>query len=145
MQCIAHIFVSDMRCKCYMWWSRKYVHTCRPILFFIYWNLTVISLSLFIIFLVCTLHSLSILLIDVFKILSIFVIICHLLWRLFELFFHSGNLTFFFSFLVMEGAQDCNQDPFGNAYVDSCGVCSGGKTLKVPSTLCNPTTGKMRG
>ena len=37
----------------------------------------------------------------------------------------------------MEGAQDCNQDPFGNAYVDSCGVCSGGKTLKVPSMTRN--------
>ena len=39
---------------------------------------------------------------------------------------------------------DCNRDPFGNAYVDSCGTCSGGKTRKVPSILCNPTTGEMR-
>lgn len=34
------------------------------------------------------------------------------------------------------GTVDCFGVPFGNAYIDSCKVCSGGKTGVIPSTSC---------
>ena len=41
--------------------------------------------------------------------------------------------------------QDCNSDPFGNAYVDSCGICAGGGTQRIPTTSCNPEAGQIMG
>lgn len=34
------------------------------------------------------------------------------------------------------GTVDCFGIPFGNAYIDSCKICSGGKTGVIPSTAC---------
>ena len=43
------------------------------------------------------------------------------------------------------GVTDCNGDAYGNAFIDTCGVCAGGYTHVVPFATCNPSQGEDEG